>query len=159
MTEELPNLDLVFTEVKEQLAVQLKQVDSLDTKTGLILGFGSLIVTTVMSIKATVTSRGNISLGLLVLAVFTYALIIWYSCLAYKIREYRKDPNPENLYQKYVKEKSYSLNFTKELLVLNCLESFKWNKKIIEDKARYHNLAFAYLVFELVVLSVLIIFY
>ena len=62
-----PSLDLIYSEVKERLNIQFQAIDSLDSKAGLTLTAGSLVISIAAGLQ--VSSAQTIDTGPLLLLI------------------------------------------------------------------------------------------
>jgi hypothetical protein len=123
-------LELIHNEVKDRLNTQFQSLDGLNTKASVIIGFVGVII--------------GISLQ----------LSIFFSFSAYKIKSYRRDPEPRALTEKYLMEDDKTV---KKQLIDNFIASFEENKTNIEEKGKYINYSLILLFVGLIVLITSII--
>lgn len=114
------NLDLIFQEVKERLKDQLLTADQLATKLNFLLGFNTIVIATMfpglfykLSIHPIIT-----------FAIAFFLLSIYFDLKGLKTQKYRRDPDPEQLYKKYINSE---VENTKKVLISNYIASFKEN--------------------------------
>jgi hypothetical protein len=74
---------------------------------------------------------------------------IFFSFSAYKIKSYRRDPEPRALRDGYLTTDDKTV---KEQLIANFIESFEENKTNIEEKGKYINYSLILLFVGLIVL-------
>ena len=127
------SLDIVYVEVKERLAAQLQQVETLDSKAGTVLSIASLVMTIAAGLQVSF-ARGAIEslpLTLLVLGTALYASTAFFGFRGYWVRNFRRDPEPGPLRDRYLFQ---DVNFTKRRILANMIQSFQINRDLIESK-------------------------
>lgn len=135
-----PSLELVYIEIKDRLAAQLHQVDTLDSKAGTVLSIASLVMTIAAGLQVSF-GRGaveNLPLGLLLSGAILYAVTMFFAFRGYWVRNFRRDPDPGPLRDRYLFQ---SPDFTKRRIMANMIQSFSVNRELIESKV--WNIRFA----------------
>lgn len=146
MTEKPPSLDLIFSEVKERLGMQFQAIDSLDSKAGLILTGGSVVISVAAAVQASLNGEiGTAPLTMLIGGAIAYGLTMIYAVLGLWVQEYRRDPDPGALSVNYMDKEEH---LTKRQIVTNLVESFDINVEVLKDKAVYIQCAMVFLVLE-----------
>ena len=141
-------LDLVYNEVKDALNMQFQSMDGLNTKASVIIGFVGVII----GISLQLYSQSNSYLFGLCMTLFMIS--IFFSFSAYKIKSYRRDPEPRALTVDYLMEDDKTV---KKQLIDNFIESFEENKTNIEEKVKYINYSLILLFVGLIVLTLSVI--
>ena len=136
-------LDLVYNEVKDALNMQFQSMDGLNTKASVIIGFVGVII----GISLQLYSQSNSYLFGSCMTLFLIS--IFFSFSAYKIKSYRRDPEPRELTEKYLREDDKEV---KKQLIDNFIASFEENKNKIEEKVKYINYSLILLFVGLIVL-------
>ena len=136
-------LDLVYNEVKDALNMQFQSMDGLNTKASVIIGFVGVII----GISLQLYSQSNSYLFGSCMTLFMIS--IFFSFSAYKIKSYRRDPEPRELTEKYLREDDKEV---KKQLIDNFIASFEENKNKIEEKVKYINYSLILLFVGLIVL-------
>ena len=136
-------LDLVYNEVKDALNMQFQSMDGLNTKASVIIGFVGVII----GISLQLYSQSNSYLFGSCMTLFMIS--IFFSFSAYKIKSYRRDPEPRDLTEKYLREDDKEV---KKQLIDNFIASFEENKNKIEEKVKYINYSLILLFVGLIVL-------
>jgi len=153
------SLDTVFAEVKERIAVQFDQAESLDRKAGTLLGFSSLVVTVAAGLRFAAFNESAVStaffVALFVLGLAFYAISVFFAFRAYAVVSYRRDPEPRPLRDLYLFEEE---NYTKQRIISNVIDSFGHNAKILAEKAYAVRMASRFLFFETLVLATALAF-
>jgi hypothetical protein len=144
----LETLELVYNEVKDALNTQLQSLDGLDTKASVIVGFIGVII----GISLNLYQYSNSYLFVLCMALFLAS--IFFTLSAYKVKSYRRDPEPEALTINYLREDP---RIVKKQLIDNFIQSFKENEIKIKDKVNYINYALTLLFVGLIILTLSII--
>ena len=141
-------LELIYNEVKDRLNTQFQSSDGINTKASVIIGFVGVMI----GISLQLYSQSNSylfgsSMTLLMISIFL-------SFSAYKSKSYRRDPEPRDLTEKYLREDDKEV---KKQLIDNFIVSFEDNKTKIEEKVKYINYSLILLFIVLIVLILSII--
>ena len=147
-TYPLETLELIYNEVKDRLNTQFQSLDGLNTKASVIIGFVGVII----GISLQLYSQSNSYLFGSCMTLFLIS--IFFSFSAYKIKSYRRDPEPRDLTEKYLREDDKEV---KKQLIDNFIESFEENKNKIEEKGKYINYSLILLFVGLIVLILSVI--
>ena len=83
-----------------------------------------------------------------------FLISIFFSFSAYKVKSYRRDPEPSALTEKYLREDDKEV---KKQLIDNFIESFEENNTKIEEKGEYINYSLILLFVGLIVLILSVI--
>lgn len=127
------SLDLIYAEVKERLSVQWQAIDSLDSKAGLVLSSASVVISIAAGLQASSSQTiQTVPLALLLAGGLLYVFCMVFGLRGFKIRGYRRDPEPGPLHKKYLHEEP---ELTKGTIIANLIESFEENKKLLDSKA------------------------
>jgi hypothetical protein len=124
-------LELVYNEVKDALNTQIQSLDGLNT-------------------KASVHSNSYLFGSCMTL----FLTSIFFTLCAYRVKSYRRDPEPRTLTEKYLREGDKKV---KKQLIDNFIQSFEDNKTKIEKKVKYINYSIILLFIGLIVLTLSII--
>ena len=141
-------LDLVYNEVKDALNMQFQSMDGLNTKASVIIGFVGVII----GISLQLYSQSNSYLFGSCMTLFLISIVFSFS--AYKIKSYRRDPEPRDLTEKYLRADDKTV---KKQLIDNFIASFEENKTNIEEKGKYINYSLILLFVGLIVLILSVI--
>jgi len=133
--EEVPSIDIVYSEVKDRLDVQLRQIDSLDGKNGAILFISSIVIGVGAAAQAALIGSTE---NILVLTVFSipilfYLATMFFALRGWIIRPYFRDPEPRPLRDYYLSKQS---QFTKRRIITHFISSYEWNTRVIKNKVR-----------------------
>lgn len=139
------NSDLIFSEIKERLAMQFQSIDGLDAKAGNIMVFVSVILSIILQ-----NDIGAIYLFPIASLFISMALAFQ----AYRAKEYRRDPNPEALVNKYLNS-TYAE--TRDQLISNLKSSCIENKQSIAKKAKDINCSLFALIYGMFLLIILVV--
>ena len=141
-------LELVYNEVKDALNTQIRSLDGLNTKASVIVGFIGVII----GISLNLYQYSNSYLFVLCMTLFLSSIFLTLS--AYKVKSYRRDPEPETLTIKYLRD---DYKTVKKQLIDNFIQSFKENEIKIEVKVNYINYSLILLFIGLIILTLSII--
>jgi hypothetical protein len=165
---DFPSLDLIFEFTKERISNQKEQVTALDNRVNFVLGSATTVVSAALILQAVLLSSHNLVqlsycaifvnqflkvLPLLVL-LFLYLLVMLTAFLGYKIRYYKQVPDPNELYRTYLRKEK---NVTKAEVFRAMLEAYNENIKTIKNKAIWVKTAFFLFIFEVIVLTVVLL--
>jgi len=141
-------LELIYNEVKDALNTQLQSLDGLNTKASVIIGFVGVII----GISLNLYSHSNSYLFGSSMTLFLAS--IFFTLFAYRVKSYRRDPEPETLTIKYLRDDCKTV---KKQLIDNFIQSFEENKIKIGDKVKYINYSLILLFLGLIILTLSII--
>lgn len=141
-------LELVYNEVKDALNTQLQSLNELNTKASVISGFVGVII----GISLNLYSYSNLYLFNSCMTLFLTS--IFFTLSAYKVKRYRRDPEPETLTIKYLRDDCKTV---KKQLIDNFIQSFKDNEIKIDEKVKYINYSLILLFIGLIILTLSII--
>ena len=149
------SLDVVYNEVKERLEVQLRQIDSLDSKAGTILFVAGITLGIAAAAQAVALSSTS-SQWIVVffsLPVMFYFATMYFAIRGWVVREFFRDPEPRPLRDHYLFE---SPEFTKRRLITHYISSYEWNQGNIKRKVQSMRIA-TYLLLGQVLASVVVL--
>ncbi len=118
------SLDVVYAEVKDRLDVQLRQIDSLDSKAGLILFIASIVLGVGAAAQAAIVGRVSSVSALLVFSIpflFFMGSAI-FAARGWTGRPYFRDPEPRPLRDHYL---SQGREFTRRRLLTHFIASYE----------------------------------
>ncbi|NQE45764.1 hypothetical protein C5S31_07070 [ANME-1 cluster archaeon GoMg2] len=136
-------LELIYNEVKDALNTQFQSMDGLNTKASVIVGFVGVIIG--ISLNLYSDEKSHLFIGSMLL--FLGAAFL--SFFAYKVKSYRRDPEPRALTIKYLREDDKKV---KKKLIDNFIQSYEDNKNRIEKKVKCINYSLTFLFIGLIVL-------
>ncbi len=141
------SLDLIYDEIKDQMAAQREYSRALDKKAELILGSSSLIITIGAGLKAMSgissvpgsaqateaagTAASTLSLAIFGLAAASYLAAMIAGFRAYMVREWRKQVGPRRLREKYL---ALDPAKAKYRLLVNMAKAFDKNRETIRHQ-------------------------
>jgi len=133
--EEVPSIDIVYTEVKDRLEIQLRQIDSLDGKNGAILFISSIVIGVGAAAQAALI---GLTENILVLTFFSIPILFYLATMSFAlrgwiVRPYFRDPEPRPLRDYYLSKQS---QFTKRRIITHFISSYEWNTMVIKKKVR-----------------------
>lgn len=146
-----PSLDIVYDEVKQRLNQQFEQIESLNQRGTVLLGLVATITSVISGITALsigdFSARPCLPAVLLIAAAALYIAVLLVTYRAYKIRTYRRDPEPKPLRDKYKNEDS---NTTKETLINNFIQSYDDNSRTINEKIQALKTAYKLVIIQVI---------
>jgi len=128
-------LDLIYRETKDQLKNQFQALENLNTKASIILGFVAVLLGIIFTNKPIMACH---SYCFFIMAFILFFISLFSAFFAYKVEDYRLDPDPDALYEHYRTDESDEV---KEQVIVNFIESFKKNKKKIDKRADRVNVS------------------
>ena len=152
-------LDLIYKEVKDRLDSQLNSISDLDKKAITTIGFVGIVVGLILKWSETLLSIKSNKMYLYILSLISIILFlisISFALIAFKVKGYRRDPNPIKLVEHYSYKKKYEVL---EQIVDNLAESHKENDTSITKKGKNINRALLFFFLGLISYSFFIIFY
>ncbi|MFC1861195.1 hypothetical protein ACFLYL_02830 [Chloroflexota bacterium] len=86
--EDVPSIDIVYTEVKDRLDVQLRQIDTLDSKSGNLLFISSIVIGIGAAAQAALIGRTESASTLLIysIPIFLYLLVMFFALRGWIVR-------------------------------------------------------------------------
>jgi hypothetical protein len=112
-TADLASVTVLFDLMREQVADQQKQIDTLDTKASVILGAATVLAGAAVTLfPGLISSHAAILIDsriwwLLPTLIAVYIVLICFACLAYTVRRYKRVPDPQALYDNYRDKSEY----------------------------------------------------
>lgn len=146
----LPSLGLVYEEAKYVLNIQLDQIDKLDTKAGLILGAGGVILTILLGEGSPVATSGTLINGVLLAGGLLITLSLFFAIWALRVRHYTITPNPYVMRTEYV---GRPLEAVKLQVLDNLVGAYQKNDGLIESKAKSVRRAWRFLAFGVIAIG------
>jgi len=149
------SLEVVYNEVKERLEVQLRQIESLDSKAGQILFVAGITLGIAAAAQAVALSAAS-SQWIVVffsLPVMFYFGSMYFAIRGWVVKEFFRDPDPRPLRDYYLFE---SPEFTKRRLIAHFISSYEWNQGNIKKKVQNLRIA-TYLLLGEVLASVVVL--
>ncbi len=149
------SLDVIYNEVKERLEVQLRQIESLDSKAGTILFVAGItlgIAAAAQAVALSVASNEWI-VAFFSLPVMFYFGTMYFAIRGWVVREFFRDPEPRPLRDHYLSE---GPEFTKRRLIAHFISSYEWNQGSIKKKVQNMRIA-TYLLLGQVLASVVVL--
>ena len=148
--QEFPSIDIVLDETRRTLDSQFQQIDSLDTKSGIVLGIAGVVLTLLITSMFGQTSN-IIHSWLIRLALIPIILSLFMSFVSISIRRWKRPPDLERLWSHY---KSQAAEETKLELIKVSKKSVEDNEKNIVQKGRFLKTSYFVLAAGLVILVV-----
>jgi preprotein translocase subunit SecG len=130
VAQQYPSLQLVEETIEKQLDNQISHIDSLDTKAGILFGFLAVTLGSAAGSKDFFEAAKTYNaLKIAVGAIFIAFLL---TLVAFAVREYRRDPNPRQLRQKYPSKSEETTRFALSDAYIDSFEAniTKINRKV-----------------------------
>lgn len=148
MPDHLPSLDILYTEARERLLRQLDDVDGLNTKASIVIGFDGVIITAAMAMLADLETLdrlvssvwlpwvlpGVIGIGLLLVLAS-----LGFSMAAYWCATYKEVIDPRGAYNELI---ALPANHSKLQLYHTIIVSYEENQKAIRRKSKLLTVSF-----------------
>ncbi len=152
-------LDLMYKEVKDRLDSQFSSISDLDKKAITTIGFVGIVVGLILKWSETLLSIKTSKVCLYILSltsIILFLISIFFALIAFKVKGYRRDPNPVKLVEHYSYKKKYEVL---EQIVDNLADSHKENEANISKKGKNINRALLFFFLGLISYSFFMIFY
>lgn len=156
-TEPYPySLDIVYAEIKDKLDIQIRQVDSLDNKTGNILFVASIVIGVGAAAQAALISMvaNPVVLLLFSIPIIFYLLTILTAVRSWIVKPYFRDPEPRPLRDEYLFEKE---QFTRRRLIAHFISTYEWNAAVLQKKVFELRLSTWFLLAETISLTTVLL--
>ena len=145
------SLNLIFQEVKDRLNQQFDQIETITSRAAFVMGFASLVLSSLLSIRRAIGSITDCKIVYFVLAVILYVIVLVFAYLAYDLKAYRRDPEPAPLRDKYIDKSDH---FTRRKVLSNFIQSFEQNKVMISKRLLFLRIS----IYSLFVLVLYLLF-
>jgi len=137
--EQVDKYKTAYEVIEQRLTALWSAIDSVATKTNIILGFASVILV----VLAGFYSLENITwpcstLVLFILAIATYVITVVLSLWSYRISAWSYRPDPDTLIEHSMDE-SCSLADLRRWVATECTAALKDNKSRLDTKAKLTN--------------------
>jgi hypothetical protein len=157
-----PSLDFIFDEVSRQVDRQFAQIDFLNTKAGILLGFSGVILTLILASAGTLVSTGTnpawtwnwVTFPSIIGATVCAILAMIAALMAYGVRKFRWDPQPRNLAEQYLHKSSET---TKLQLLSNKIQTLEENDHIVSKMAHQVSISQGILLVDGILVALAII--
>lgn len=160
-TDDLASVTVLFDLMREQIADQQKQIDTLDTKASVILGAATVLAGTAVALLPGLISSHAVILvdnriwWLLPAFIVAYVALVCLACLAYTVRRYKRVPEPQELYDNYRNQSEY---FIKARVFTAMVNASKENNTRIKNKVFWLKSSMVALITETLFLAVILLF-
>lgn len=138
-TEENDSVSLIYSLSKEAIAFQSTQKNSLETKASTLIAFAGGMFALLMGARETILLFPKTSQIIITISVTFFAISITLANLVTWVRQYRIDPDPENLAKYYL---GVSERDTQLQIISNLITSWQENHTLLERIAIFLRLAF-----------------
>jgi len=151
------SLVVVFSEIKSRLDKQFEQIESLNQRASVIMGFVTLLISLLTGFAVTadvkfLPKNPALLIILMMIAMVLYLHIIIFAFLGYRAQTYRRDPEPRPLRDGYLFKE---MQETKRTVASNFIESYEFNKKTIDRKVWMINVALILFIIEMIYIVIL----
>ena len=150
--DKMSSLELVYTEAKLRLDQQFEQIESLNTRASVLLGFLTVIMSITAGFAAVVPKglkgielRTAFALGAVLVLMYVATVLLLF--LAYRVEDYRRDPEPGPLRDHYLVEEPRA---TMRVVLNNLVHSYELNKSAIDFKVKALRAAYTLFMIEAV---------
>lgn len=135
--EDYVSVDISYRETKEAVDQQIEEVDAIDDKIGVVLGFTGIIFSVLVSMNISTffilrTPIWSSALFLCSLVLILFSVL--FSVLGYRIKDYSAGPNPEEFMKKYIKKDP---DWVKAQLTAFYVSAYEENEGIVENKKKW----------------------
>ncbi|MDQ6883999.1 MAG: hypothetical protein M3077_07150 [Candidatus Dormibacteraeota bacterium] len=142
-------LELLLTDAKRQLEAQLSEIESINNRSGILLGFTSL-VTGIVGIQGIAAKPApHPGPGVLVLIGVLFLFTLLSALFASFPRNVRFDPDPEMFRARYLFADPV---YAKRTLLANIVRSFKTNTPMIRRREFWLKIAVAIFTIDLMLI-------
>jgi len=150
------SLDIVYAEIKDKLDIQIRQVDSLDGKTGNILFVASIVIGVGAAAQAALIGSivNPVVLLLFSIPIVFYLLTILTAVRSWIVKPYFRDPEPRPLRDEYLFEKE---QFTRRRLIAHFISTYEWNAAVLQKKVFELRLSTWFLLAETISLTIVLL--
>ena len=151
-------LSLAHEVIEHRLTAIWRAIDSVDTKTNIILGFASVVLVFLAGFYSSGNREWPItSLIFIILAIIAYVIILVLSILSYRIREWSYRPDPSTLIG-YSQDGETSIADLKTWTTKECKLAIDANLTNLRNKAALTNWALKIFGAETVLLTIGLIY-
>ncbi len=147
------SLNIVYDEIKGQMAEQAAQIATLDGKASFILTSASLLTAGATGLQGTVAQHAGSSRWLIPLVVRANDAVHWLEVAAllvylgvlvaawngYRVRVYHRVPDPKGIHEKYLFDEE---DVTKRKLAATMVKSYVDDEKEVKKKVWWTQVAF-----------------
>ncbi|AKG52911.1 hypothetical protein DGWBC_0224 [Dehalogenimonas sp. WBC-2] len=153
--QDLPSLELVYTEVKDKLEIQLGQIDALDNKSGTLMFVASIVIGMGAAAQAAIlgTFKETLPMILFSVPIVFYVLTVILAMRSWVRRPYFRDPEPRPLRDYYLAQ---PYQFTKRRLITHFISSYEWNEVVMKKKVSELRYAVWFFLLQVIALTVVL---
>jgi hypothetical protein len=139
--------------IEHRLDILWNAIDAIDTKTNVILGFASVVLTILAGFFSLEPSKWQaLSLFLFFLALLSYIALVIVSILSYRIRGWSYRPNPATLIE-HCQDNNYSADDVRAWVASECKSACYDNLAMLKKKSELTNLVIYLFAAETVLLA------
>ena len=154
--QESLSLDIVYHETKERLEVQLKQIDSLDSKTSNLLFMSSVVLGIGATAQALLLGlQGSpVVMMFFSIPIVFYSLAMFFALRSWVVRPYFRDPEPRPLRDYYLAKEP---QFTTRRLLAHFISCYEWNTTVIKKKVGELRFSMQFFLAEVISLALVLV--
>lgn len=130
---------LIFESVKDSVAQQRAQKETLENKASMLIAFAGGMFALLMSARETLITLAAPNRILLLISIVLFAVSVVLCNVVTWIRRYRVDPEPKALAKNYL---NMSPKQTRLQIISNTIGTWERNRKLLEDNANILRWAF-----------------
>lgn len=120
--EKQDSIEFIYQTVKEKVDLALQDVEHIETKAGMLIGFNGVII----SLALNIFERAY--LPLFTISIFLFFAALYLNFNSFKIKRYKRDPSPRALIDRYWNKSKEEI--TKQL-ISNLVECYEYNETMI----------------------------
>ena len=129
------SIDVVYNEVKDRLAVQMHQIESMDGKAGTLMFVAGILLGLGAAAQAAFIGqeRSWIPPLLFSVPIIFYFITAFFCLKGWTSRPYFRDPEPRPLRDHYLFQDE---SFTKRRIITHFISTYELNKVVLRGKVR-----------------------
>ncbi len=148
----LASLDIAYIEAKRIIDGQLAQVDGLDTKAGILVGFAGLVLGSIFNAVPNLTQhRDPFVLPVTVLTALILLFAGIASLSAYGIKDYQTAPSISEMFKKLL---NWEDRHSKYLIVRELAKAYDQNALLISNKTKWIRISLLFLVIGFLLITI-----
>lgn len=152
---EYPSLDIAFEEAKRVLGFQFAQIDGLDTKASILIGFSAVLLTLFLTVMPGMIRRSDVvTSGVLIGSFISVVMSLAFAIAAIRLKTFSNIPSIESLIDKYL---GWQEKHTKYHMLFEFKRAFNGNRGIIKPKIRWVGLSLVSLEIGIVLCAIVLL--
>ncbi len=124
--EEQDSIEFIYQVVKEKVDLAFQNIEHIETKAGILIGFIIGFNGVIISLALNIIERAY--LPLFIISIFSFLSALYLNFNSFKIKRYKRDPNPRALMDKYWNKSKEEI--TKQL-ISNLVGCYEYNETVI----------------------------